>query len=256
MRNALPEDLNDGFAAMIARLAQPGLVKYAQLTDGLRLAIREGKLPSGTRLPTERQLADMLGFSLGTVQRALRDLVAEGLLVRRSGLGTFVAEPRIQLHNPLHCQFLNDDGSGVLPIFPKTVRRWVEHAPGPWAAHLGPPANGYLAIERDFDVAEEFHVRSFFYADPNAVPLLRDADLRSLDGQNLKLLLAEQCRLPVQRVRHLVTQIGMPAEIAKKIGVRPGSRGLRLDALAFGLAGPLYFQQFFIPENSRSMVFE
>ena len=46
--------------------------------------------PSGT-LPSETELAQGFGVSVGTVRRAVDDLVAEHILVRRQGRGTFVA---------------------------------------------------------------------------------------------------------------------------------------------------------------------
>ncbi|MEV5778474.1 PLP-dependent aminotransferase family protein [Streptomyces antimycoticus] len=73
----------------------PGL--RAGLIQALRDAIRTGRLPSGTRLPSSRQLAGDLGMARNTVADAYAELVAEGWLVGRQGSGTRVAsriEPR------------------------------------------------------------------------------------------------------------------------------------------------------------------
>ena len=58
----------------------------------LRRRIASARHRPGTRLPPERELADSLGCSRGTVAKALAALVAEGLVERRHGAGTFVAE--------------------------------------------------------------------------------------------------------------------------------------------------------------------
>ena len=58
------------------------------------LAMLDG-LEVGDALPSERRLADELGVSRPTLRQAIDGLVAEGLLERRHGSGTYVAEPRI-----------------------------------------------------------------------------------------------------------------------------------------------------------------
>ncbi|MFJ1806625.1 MULTISPECIES: PLP-dependent aminotransferase family protein [unclassified Streptomyces] len=65
------------------------------LTDALREAVRSGRLPSGTRVPSSRSLAVDLGIARNTVADAYADLVAEGWLTARQGSGTRVAEGRV-----------------------------------------------------------------------------------------------------------------------------------------------------------------
>ncbi|MEV3946701.1 PLP-dependent aminotransferase family protein [Streptomyces halstedii] len=62
------------------------------LTTALRDAVRSGRLPPGTRLPSSRTLAADLGMARNTVADAYADLVAEGWLTARQGSGTRVAE--------------------------------------------------------------------------------------------------------------------------------------------------------------------
>ncbi|MFJ4651264.1 PLP-dependent aminotransferase family protein [Nocardia sp. NPDC088792] len=61
------------------------------LEETLRTAIRDGRLPTGTRLPSTRDLAAQLGLSRGTVTAAYEQLVAEGWFTARHGAGTTVA---------------------------------------------------------------------------------------------------------------------------------------------------------------------
>ncbi len=63
----------------------------AQLEDGLREAVRAGRLVPGARLPPSRTLAGDLGISRRLVVDAYAQLLAEGYLVARTGAGTFVA---------------------------------------------------------------------------------------------------------------------------------------------------------------------
>src|SRR3954454_3467882 len=62
-----------------------------QLAWALRLAIRDGRLAPGMRLPALRELADELGVSPHTLRSVYGRLEAEGLLSARHGSGTFVA---------------------------------------------------------------------------------------------------------------------------------------------------------------------
>jgi GntR family transcriptional regulator len=71
--------------------AAPGPL-YQQIIDGLKRDISEGRLPAGAPLPSFRQLAEQLMVSLITVKRAYEELQREGIIYRRQGLGTFVAE--------------------------------------------------------------------------------------------------------------------------------------------------------------------
>src|SRR4051794_37123352 len=57
----------------------------------LRALIRDGSLAPGEQLPSEPELAGRLGISRPTLRAALSELVADRLLVRRKGVGTFVA---------------------------------------------------------------------------------------------------------------------------------------------------------------------
>jgi GntR family transcriptional regulator len=54
-------------------------------------AIESGTVPPGTALPSEAELAQAMGVSIGTLRRAVDELSAEHIVVRRQGRGTFVA---------------------------------------------------------------------------------------------------------------------------------------------------------------------
>lgn len=64
--------------------------KYRQISDHVYQGILGGRYRPGSRIPTEMELATHFEASRMTVSRALRDLVSQGLLLRRHGAGTFV----------------------------------------------------------------------------------------------------------------------------------------------------------------------
>ncbi|MER7757347.1 substrate-binding domain-containing protein [Kitasatospora sp. NPDC097643] len=69
-------------------------LKFRRLADQLRREIDEGLWPPGSRLPTEQEFARAHGASVSTVRRAVAELVAEALVVRRQGSGTYVLAPK------------------------------------------------------------------------------------------------------------------------------------------------------------------
>ena len=71
--------------------AAPGTL-YQQIVDGLKREVSEGRLKPGAPLPSFRVLAEDLLVSVITVKRAYEELEREGIIYRRQGLGTFVAE--------------------------------------------------------------------------------------------------------------------------------------------------------------------
>ena len=64
---------------------------WRQLSIGLRVAIANGRLGPGARLPSTRALARRLEVSRNTVMAAYDDVAARGLLVGYTGAGSFVA---------------------------------------------------------------------------------------------------------------------------------------------------------------------
>ncbi|MEU5793360.1 GntR family transcriptional regulator [Streptomyces sp. NPDC047813] len=63
---------------------------YEQVASSLSAAIRTKKLAPGERLPSHNKLTELYGFARATIQRALRDLEDEGLVVSRKGSGVYV----------------------------------------------------------------------------------------------------------------------------------------------------------------------
>ena len=68
---------------------------HRQLAQQLRQAIAGGGYRPGDRLPTEPELAARHAVSRITARQAVMQLVREGLVVRRQGKGSFVAEPPV-----------------------------------------------------------------------------------------------------------------------------------------------------------------
>jgi GntR family transcriptional regulator len=80
---------------------------YYQLAEQLARAIRDGILKPGDPFENEVALAERLGMSRPTVRRSIAELVSQGLLVRRRGVGTAVAHAAVHRRGELTS--LHDD---------------------------------------------------------------------------------------------------------------------------------------------------
>lgn len=65
---------------------------YKQITDQVKDAIASGGLQPEAKLPSIREMARELKISEITIKRAYSDLENEGLIITRSGLGSYVAD--------------------------------------------------------------------------------------------------------------------------------------------------------------------
>jgi len=63
---------------------------YEQIKDNLRRLIVTGLLPTGSKLPSVREMASDLAINPSTIQRAYRELEAEGYICSQPGKGSFV----------------------------------------------------------------------------------------------------------------------------------------------------------------------
>src|SRR5215471_3922862 len=63
---------------------------YQQVNNHLRLLVLSPECPVGSKFLTERQICERFGVSRATANKALSNLVSEGLLEFRKGVGTFV----------------------------------------------------------------------------------------------------------------------------------------------------------------------
>ncbi|MFP8965933.1 histidine utilization repressor [Pokkaliibacter sp. CJK22405] len=102
MTQLSPEDT--GLATALKRDGLPPGPAYLQVKRLILNQIQEGLWPEHYRIPSESELVRELGFSRMTINRALRELTADGYLVRMQGVGTFVAEAKghsalFEVHN-------------------------------------------------------------------------------------------------------------------------------------------------------------
>jgi GntR family transcriptional regulator len=119
---------------MAELIRSEGIPIYVQIRETLRGEIISEVLKRGEKLPSEQELASQFKVSRMTIRESIEDLVDEGLLYRRHGVGTFVAYPHLQRdHTRLTSFFDKAENEGIqvratllikeiLPAKPKIVQ--------------------------------------------------------------------------------------------------------------------------------------
>lgn len=122
------------------------LPRYQQLRDDLVRRIAAGEWAPEQAISTEVELSQFYGVSTGTLRKAIDLLVAEGVLTRTQGKGTFVRRPRFDSSLFRFFRFKSVDGKPVRPtakvlnrevVMPnETIRSALQLAPNAETIHL------------------------------------------------------------------------------------------------------------------------
>ena len=245
----------DVFSSLF-RANHSGIPKYRLVLNAITEGISSGLWKAGDKLPTEDELVQLTPFSLGTVQRALRDLVDQGLVVRRHGLGSFVTSSPRRLENPWHCRFVADDGVETVPVYSKAIRRELVSHIGPWSQYLSAEDTTVIRLDRIINIADEFNIFSRFYGGSMLLKVLWDIPMEHLHGANVKKMIAAQCQLPITEIVHQTRIDHFDDEVCQMIGLEAGSIGMFMQAIArAGSNLSVYYQEFYIPPGNRSLQF-
>ena len=98
------------------------LPRYQQLRDDLARRIAEGEWAPEKAIATEAELSEFYNVSTGTLRKAIDLLVADGVLTRTQGRGTFIRRPRFDSSLFRFFRFKSLDGKPVRPTA-KVLRR-------------------------------------------------------------------------------------------------------------------------------------
>ena len=103
---------------------------YSQLVSIIKRNISAGTLAPGALLPSEAELCRTFDVSRSTVRQAIGELGSEGLVVRKQGRGTFVAEPKMRRRTENVYSFTSEiNALGMTPS--STILEFEVMAPPP-----------------------------------------------------------------------------------------------------------------------------
>lgn len=153
-----------------------------------------GEWHAGKQLPSERQFAKTTGFSVGTVRKALENMVHRGYLVRIQGKGTYVTKSIIDKNAVKYYRLRRNLSEQDVSLSVELLS--MEEVPH------------HLRIERLFR-GEEADERCPVAMSISYIPLpfgepLKRAMSGELEDFPLYLLIEKYCRLPVLKSRELL----------------------------------------------------
>ena len=204
---------------------------YQQVKDLLRRRIVDGTWRPDAVLPSEGRLAAELGVSQGTVRKALDELAAQNLVVRRQGRGTFVAahSPDTALFHFFH--LVDADGERQMPE--SEVLDCRKGIAGPAESSALQLNDGALVLRIDRrrlvggvpSIVERIAV-------PQA--LFPDLDTAGDDGLPNTLYDVYQKRygVTVGRTTERLRAVAATPEDAAQLGIEPGTPLLEIDRIA------------------------
>jgi GntR family transcriptional regulator len=221
----------------------------------LRLAIlemlSEGVWSAGDKLPAERDLANDVGLSLGTVQKTLAALATDGVFVRRHGHGTFVAGDAAQSRQLIHFRFVGDDGHSIAPVYAEAIERKIVKTRGVWSQFLA-ESQSTILITRRINVADEFDCISDYYIDSERFMPVMKIPFEQLHRTTIRHLIARDFNAPALSISQSIVAGAFPQRIKHLLRGTELGMTLTVRSCTHNDA-PISFQQIFIPANARPL---
>lgn len=158
-----------------------GMLLYRQVADFVREKIYSMEWGVNEPIPSEHELMEMLGLSRGTVQKGIRALVDEGLLVQQRGRGTFVTKPLMARPSTTRLlSFAESMEEQDIAYVTQVVARRIEPASDYCARQLHiAPGDDYLFLARVRRVRERPAMYIESHLNLGACPGIVDADFGS-----------------------------------------------------------------------------
>ena len=207
---------------------------YKQVYDLLISRLVNGDWKPSKPLPSEMALAEELGVSQGTVRKALNQMVAEKLLERQQGKGTFVAE---HTQESSLFRFFRIRESGGNSLIPETrvlslTRRNAELAE---CQHLG--------ITEADEIVEMVRLRSLLDKEVilekiiQPLSIFPDIDLETEIPNSLYTLYQNKYAISIVEVRDALKATVVPEEYALELGLSVGSPILMIQRESINIDG-------------------
>jgi GntR family transcriptional regulator len=213
--------------------ADQRLSRYQQLRDVIVARIVGGQWRAGDAIPTEAELSRDAGVAIGTVRKAIDLLVAEGVLDRVQGRGTFVRRP--SLDRSLFRFFRLTDGAGRQAVPSARILGRVRAPCHPEAAQALGLKDGAPALRLDrlrLDGETPLLVEEIWLDPERFAPLL---DLALTDFGDLLYPLYERlCGAVVAMADETLTASSATPAQARILGLDANAPVMVIDRIARG----------------------
>jgi len=205
---------------------------YLQLREALRERIRHGEWKPGDQLPGESESCQMFDVSRTVIRQALQELISEGLIVRKKGKGTFVAEPKIGESLVQRLTGFHQDMAerGYTPIS-RVLRQRTVPADQKVAHYLNlAPGTLVIEVERLRFIEGEPIVLVTTFLPYDACPRLAQLDLTH---QSLYQFLENECGLLIVRGRRTIEAVPANEYAAELLQVEKEAPLILLDSVSY-----------------------
>lgn len=225
---------------------------YIQVMDVLKEAIDNGDFKPGDQLPGEPELCRLFDVSRTVIRQALKELEFEGLILRKKGKGTFIAEPKIEesLFQELTGTYQDMTAKGHR-LVSEVMKQEVVPAGKKVSAYLQiDPSTPVIQIDRLRFVDDEPIVLVTTYLPNSLCPTLIDVDLRN---QSLYSFLESEYDLVLERGHRTLEAVPANEYEAELLQVSKGAPLILLDSVSFLADGtPIeYFHALHRGDRSR-----
>ena len=220
--------------------------RYHRIAEALRKQIREGEFAPGAPLPNQRKLARTFGVTLMTLRQALELLEREHLIVRRHGLGTFVAAPSIDYDILQLRRFAGDLLALGEPVTTRLLGTRFAIADRHVAQALGLGGRArVLVIERLRLVGgRPMGLQHSFLVARLGEELLKSDLARTPLSQALEFKLG----ITIERAHETVSAVRLGRREARDLDCRAGVPAFESERVSFDTEGrPAVFDRVFIP---------
>ncbi len=191
---------------------------YIQIEEELRGAIEAGELGSLTRVQSELELTGRFSVSRMTVRKALDRLVADGMLFRQPGKGTFVSPPKIAHGASQGLSFSAAMRAQGFDPVTQVLEAGLVRAPSNVARALGTPAGSPSVFMRRLRVLDGRPVAIHMAYLPGRFSSVLDSDLT---GSLSALLAAIGAR--VERSDDTVEAVSASRDDSHLLALQPGA---------------------------------
>jgi GntR family transcriptional regulator len=204
---------------------------YQQLYEQLEGRIRSGQWKPGDRIPPESELLTQYEVSRITVRKVLAMLVAEGLLVRERGRGSFVASPKLEHGMTTIVSFTDDMRQRGFSPGTKIIFMGLVPAPRAIADALSVPEGEELARIDRLRLADEqpMCVEESFLIHRHLPGILE----HDLANDSLREIKQRVYGIRWSRARQTIQAVPAAPEIARLLSVKTGAPLLFFDRVTF-----------------------
>lgn len=233
------------------KLAPGAGSKVEKLTNAFIESIEAGYWRPGDRIPTEISLTEALPLSLGTVQTVLRRLTDEGIIERRRGTGSRIADLSDKGRDVWFLRFLDKDTGRNAPVEVLSFDIAETDDRGPWSLFIE-QGSGYIRIDRSFLVAGNLKVIGRLYLAAGRFRPLLDYDPTTFGRLHVRHVLQHRFNAPTLGVTHNIRVTQLDNGVASELGVDRGTVGLEMEVFCRTFRDePLFYQKFTIPPSRR-----